>query len=531
MGADDRAEVGSGLLVTLPTLVPGPEVRLRVEVLPLAVGHRSAHTMGAERKKGKKVTSHPPSGPPSVPPSGPPSGPLSGPSTRPGSAGPPPPPGPPHGGSGGGGGASGGGGGGASGGGGGTSGGDGAPSGGGSSRAGGSGKGGPWWRSVPKVASVTAALVAAAALAVVLTNRPDDKGGTAGSGGGEVFLQNAAATGPDPFTRSTARTGGGSAPPASLPPRTASAVPQMSGATPGLYGGTRSVASCDVEQQVRYLSSEPAKNAAFASVVGIPANGVPAYLRSLTPLQLRVDTRVTNHGFRNGAATTYQSVLQAGTAVMVDGHGVPRVRCACGNPLTGPVAQKAPRTTGTPWPGYSPQQVVVVAPSVTVVNVFVVYDPQDDGWFAREHGDTGEHDKPTTPPPPPTPVSPSASPSTSLSSSSSASPLSPVPCVTVTGGKPPAPVDGVTPPPCPSPLSPSESASPSSPPPSGSSSGPSDSTPPTESSSPESAPASDSSAGLTSRSPDQQTNRSTGTVSSIAPLSPSGPLPARAPVA
>ncbi|MFI1660006.1 DUF6777 domain-containing protein [Streptomyces sp. NPDC020472] len=450
--------------------------------------------MGAERKKGKKVTSHPPSGPPSVPPAGPPSGPLSGPSTRPGSAGPPPPPVPPHDGPGGGGG------------GGGSSGGDGAgsggggPSGGGSSRAGGSGGGGPWWRSVPKVASVTAALVAAAALAVVLTNRPGDKGDTAGSGGGEVFLQNAAATGPDPFTKSTARTDGGSVPPASLPPRTASAVPQMSGATPGLYGGTRSVASCDVEQQVRYLSAEPAKNAAFASVVGVPANGVPAYLRSLTPLQLRVDTRVTNHGFRNGAATAYQSVLQAGTAVMVDGHGVPRVRCACGNPLTGPVAQKAPRTTGTPWQGYNPQQVVVVAPSVTVVNVFVVYDPQDGDWFARKHGDTGKHDKPTPPPPP---VSPSASPSTSLSSSSpSVSPLSPVPCVTVTGAEIPAPVDGVTPSPCPSTLSPPAS-SPSSPPPppSDSSSGPSESTPSTESSSPESPPASDSSAGLTSEPP------------------------------
>nr|WP_225805576.1 DUF6777 domain-containing protein [Streptomyces sp. NK15101] len=347
--------------------------------------------------------------------------------------------------------------------------------------------------------------MAAAALAVVLTNGPDDKGGTAGSGG-EVFLQNAAAAGPDPFTRSTARADGGSAPPASLPPRTSSALPEMSGSTPGLYGGTRSVSSCDVEQQVRYLSAEPTKNAAFASVVGVPANDVPAYLRSLTPLRLRVDTRVTNHGFRNGAATAYQSVLQAGTAVMVDGHGVPRVRCACGNPLTAPVPQKAPRTTGTPWPGYSSQQVVVVAPSVTVVNVFVVYDPQDDGWFARKHGDTGEHDKPT-PPPQPLASSPAASPSTSLSSSPSVSPLSPVPCVTVTGGEAPAPRDGVTPSPCPSTLSPPASTSSSPPPPSDSSSGPTDSSPSTESSSPASEPASE----VTSQPPEQQPDQSTGT--------------------
>ncbi|WP_369142518.1 DUF6777 domain-containing protein [Streptomyces sp. R44] len=356
---------------------------------------------------------------------------------------------------------------------------------------------------------MTAVLVAAAALAVVLTNRPDGTSDTTGSGGGgEVFLQNAAATGPDPFTRSTARADGGSAPPASLPPRTAPALPEVSGSTPGLYGGTKSVSSCDVEQQVRYLSGEPAKNTAFAKVVGVSPNDVPGYLRSLTPLQLRVDTRVTNHGFRDGAATSYQAVLQSGTAVMVDGHGVPRVRCACGNPLTVPVAQKAPRTTGTPWQGYSSQQVVVVAPSVTVVNVFVVYDPQDDGWFARIHGDTGKHDKPAPPPPPPPTIPPSTlvPPSASTSSSSpSVSPSSPVPCVTVTGTETPTPSNGITPSPCPSTLSPSAStSSPESP---SDSPGPSDSSPSTASSSPESGPASDGSSDGTSGPPDQQADR------------------------
>ena len=63
---------------------------------------------------------------------------------------------------------------------------------------------------------------------------------------------------------------------------------------------------------------------------------VPAFLRGLTPVVLRADTRVTNHGFRDGSATSFQSVLQAGTAVLVDDHGAPRVRCACGNPLKAP---------------------------------------------------------------------------------------------------------------------------------------------------------------------------------------------------
>nr|WP_306326778.1 DUF6777 domain-containing protein [Streptomyces venezuelae] len=366
--------------------------------------------------------------------------------------------------------------------------------------------------------------MAAAALAVVLTNRSDDNGGTAGSGG-EVFLQNAAASGPDPFTRSTARADTASAPPASLPPRTASATPEVSGSTPGLYGGTQSVASCDVEQQVRFLSAEPAKNNAFASVLGISGNEVPGYLRSLTPLQLRADTRVTNHGFRDGSATTFQAVLQSGTAVLVDDRGVPKVRCACGNPLTGPVAQKAPRTTGTAWQGYSSNQVVVVAPSVTVVNVFVVYDPKDDSWFARQHGDHGRHDKPTPPPPPPT-KTPSKSPSTSASTS--VSPSSPVPCVTVTGTETPTPSGGVTPSPCPETLSPSASTttpSTSSPPPSSPSTDTSpsdtppstDTSPSTESSGPESAPVTESSADL---SPGGSTSASSP--ANLVPLTPSG---------
>nr|WP_329124101.1 DUF6777 domain-containing protein [Streptomyces sp. NBC_01353] len=277
--------------------------------------------------------------------------------------------------------------------------------------------------------------MAAIALVVVLT-RPDGNGGDSGAGGGEVFLQNASATGPDPFTKSTARTPTASPTAAPLPSPTrtadANATRSVNGSAAGLYGGTRNVASCDVEQQVRYLADEPAKNAAFASVQKISANEVPRYLRSLTPLQLRVDTRVTNHGYRGGAASPYQAVLQAGTAVLVDDRGVPRVRCACGNPLTVPVPQKAPKTTGTAWPGYQPSQVVVVAPSVKVVNVFVVYDPEDDGWFARKPGDhKGQQDKPTTRPTAP----PSPSVSESGTGSPSTSESTPETCVTPRGAE------------------------------------------------------------------------------------------------
>ncbi|MGE6736934.1 DUF6777 domain-containing protein, partial [Streptomyces sp. NPDC059900] len=291
----------------------------------------------------------------------------------------------------------------------------------------------PWWRSAPRVAAISLVLVAAVVLTVVLT-RPDGSGGTKESAG-EVILQPAGKSGPDPFTDSTARDDSTPASPSALPSSSASAnvTRGVDGSAPGLYGGTRKVGSCDVEKQVGALTGDPAKNKAFASVLDIDASAVPAYLRSLTPVQLRMDTRVTNHGYRDGGPTAYQAVLQAGTAVLVDDRGVPRVRCACGNPLLPPVAQKStPKRTGEAWPGYQPSNVVVVAPAAQVVNVFVMYDPESGDWFERDKGDTGGGDTKTQPPV----NEPSPSPSVSTPS---ASPSSPSPSPSPSTGEPSSP--------------------------------------------------------------------------------------------
>ncbi|MER6196144.1 DUF6777 domain-containing protein [Streptomyces sp. NPDC001586] len=252
------------------------------------------------------------------------------------------------------------------------------------------------------------AVVAVVALAVVLT-RPS---GT-DNAGGEVFLQPAAATGPDPFTESVATTQDtppespaasptgptGSKPPSS-PAGTTTGTRSISGSAPGVYGGTRDTASCDVEKLIGSLSADPSKNAAFASAQGIQPQAVPAFLRSLTSVQLRMDTRVTNHGYQNGKLNAYQAVLQAGTAVLVDDRGVPRVRCACGNPLGPPVALKAdPKRFGQTWSSYQPQKVVVIAPAPTVVHKIVIYDQHNRSWYERDKG--SHHGKPDRPVPPP----------------------------------------------------------------------------------------------------------------------------------
>jgi hypothetical protein len=147
-------------------------------------------------------------------------------------------------------------------------------------------------------------------------------------------------------------------------------IPSVSGATPGLYGGTNLLSVCDAKKLVSFLQTNADKARAWAKVIGVGVDSIPAYVAGLTDVILRADTRVTNHGFANGKATFINSVLQAGTAVLIDRFGVPVVRCKCGNPLTPPQTLAArPQVIGTTWPGFSlPQTVVIVASNKPVAS-------------------------------------------------------------------------------------------------------------------------------------------------------------------
>ncbi|MFC4612768.1 DUF6777 domain-containing protein [Streptomyces maoxianensis] len=221
---------------------------------------------------------------------------------------------------------------------------------------------------------------------------------TAATDPNEVFLQPAAARGPDPYTASTARTDVGPAPadPSTVPSRPAGGqtLRTVSGSTPGLYGGTQSLGSCDAERQVSLLVADQARKRAFAKSAGVSRSKVPDYLRALTPLVLRADTRVTSHGFRDGSATSYQALLQAGTAVLVDGFGTPRVRCASGSPLKPPVAVNGTLVhNGQSWAGYQSDRVVVIKPTTQVINNFVIVNIVTNTWIERQAGTDGELDK------------------------------------------------------------------------------------------------------------------------------------------
>jgi hypothetical protein len=238
---------------------------------------------------------------------------------------------------------------------------------------------------------------------------------------GEIFLEPAGTVGPEAF----ADNGGEVFLPAVtsatiLSPPTATSTAQIVtttaagnvqvasyvGDTPALYGGSRSKKLVDKEGQLEFFEQNPEKAAAFCAALNsdptfawsggsqIYPSQLRDYFAELTPLMLTRDTRVTNHGYRDGRPTPRQSVLQAGQMVLVDRYGVPRVRCECGNPLTPPKpVKKTPKYTGTRWTGFDPTVIIVIQPTVVVVNVFVIIDVFTGEIFVRPAGTEGDADR------------------------------------------------------------------------------------------------------------------------------------------
>lgn len=175
------------------------------------------------------------------------------------------------------------------------------------------------------------------ALCLVAACGSDDGGGE--EKGQVVRFQKPTEPGPDPFTARPADVQG----------------PDRVQVGSGPYGGTGSDLVCDRELLIRSLRARPDRLAAWARVVKVAPThaAVAAYVRKLKPVTLTRDTRVTNHSFVGGRASGYQAILQAGTAVLVDEHGVPRARCRCGNPLLEPVYIAEATCHGCP-PSYRP---------------------------------------------------------------------------------------------------------------------------------------------------------------------------------
>ncbi|WAM19226.1 LCCL domain-containing protein [Rhodococcus sp. JS3073] len=198
---------------------------------------------------------------------------------------------------------------------------------------------------------------------------------------GEVLLEAAASEGPFPWTPPVVPPDAPTTLPESMPTVAAGApdpgrpgLIAVPGDRTGIYGGSLELSVCDKLKLIGFLEQNPGQRNAFGEVLTV--TDIRAYVESLTPVILGSDTRVTNHGYENDRPTALQSVLQAGTAVLVDDRGVPRVRCQCGNPLLPPQpTTAAPTYTGQRWPGFAPDKIIVVQPApapvtqLTVINI------------------------------------------------------------------------------------------------------------------------------------------------------------------
>jgi hypothetical protein len=239
----------------------------------------------------------------------------------------------------------------------------------------GSGRSGPSFATIVLVALLAAGVIGAL-IGVVIVRATD-------SDVAALTLEPANAAGANPFTASVASTGG----PANANTQTAINATRASftkdpntGAliapadAPGLYGGSGDTKVCNPQQLVDFLAQDQAKAKAWASVLDISTDDIATYIGSLTPVLLTNDTLVTNHGYNNGKATSTQSVLQAGTAVMVDATGTPRVKCNCGNPLTEPqtITLSNAKLTGTAWPNYDINNFTTIHATTQITNLTII---------------------------------------------------------------------------------------------------------------------------------------------------------------
>lgn len=206
----------------------------------------------------------------------------------------------------------------------------------------------------------------------------------------EIGLEPVSSTGANPFMPPV-----GTDEPAVTPP--AGAGGTYSGDLVGLYGGTMNQSSCDSQQLVTFLQQNPDKASAWASVVGIQVVDIATYVSELTPVVLRSDTYVTNHGFDNGRATPIPTVIQAGTAVLVDKYGTPVTKCYCGNPLSKPPSYAKPKYYGPRWPGFTPGGITIIQSTTVIIDTFTLVDTTTGEPFTRPRGTGGGADSPSVP--------------------------------------------------------------------------------------------------------------------------------------
>ena len=153
--------------------------------------------------------------------------------------------------------------------------------------------------------------------------------------------------------------------------------------------GARTSNACDSHRGGRLPAANPDRGQAFAAAEGITPKTSGAISAGLTPVTLRADTAVTNNGFTNGVATP----VPGRPAGRHRGHGrqvrCPQVRCACGNPLHAPSAERdRPASPATRGRVSRRTTSTVITPSATGDNEFDAVTPTNETIGRPTHGGT-----------------------------------------------------------------------------------------------------------------------------------------------
>lgn len=176
----------------------------------------------------------------------------------------------------------------------------------------------------------------------------------------------------------------------------------VSGSDAGVYGGTRDTLVCNKEVLIAFFAdaSNGAARTAWAGVLGMQPEQVENYLTGLTGARLRWDTRLTDTGYRDSKLLTWQALVQAGTAVLVDNTGVPRVKCNSGSPLLSPQGLKktdkedlslsqVAENPDDAWDGLDTQDVVAIQPGKDPLQSLTIVDVSTDELLTRDVGSDG----------------------------------------------------------------------------------------------------------------------------------------------
>ncbi|GEL18870.1 DUF6777 domain-containing protein [Pseudonocardia asaccharolytica] len=171
----------------------------------------------------------------------------------------------------------------------------------------------------------------------------------------EVRLEATSSPGPSPFTSAAGKDRAGVAP-------TAGVAGELPADTAGLFGAP-GAGGCDAQRLASDLQADQGRASAWAGALGVGPGDIAKVTARLAPVVLRADAGVVEHGFAGGAATAYPAVLQAGTVVLVDERGEPKVKCVSGNPLTAAQSFGQANYVGTPWPYFQPSLIAYVRPA------------------------------------------------------------------------------------------------------------------------------------------------------------------------